>query len=135
MLLFVLFNRDMMINLYKLYFQPYKKSFPSVCFSTLPIKHKWGKIKSFLSSHFSILPTKWTLTLVWPFSIFCWEYLSFIKPQFFHFAILFLDSSRYLHYCKTWSEIKLGHKITIIFLKFKSKEGTTESDFGDLTIS
>ena len=32
------------------------KNFPSLHFSTLSTKHKWGKLKTFLSSHFSILP-------------------------------------------------------------------------------
>ena len=32
-----------------------KKKFVSLHFSTLLTKHKWGKLKSFLSSHFSIV--------------------------------------------------------------------------------
>ena len=66
-LLFVLFNRDMMVNLYKIYFHTKKKKcFPSFHFSTLPTKHKWGKIKSFLSSHFFILSPFFILPLFHP---------------------------------------------------------------------
>ena len=61
----------MIVNLYKPHFlfsyffssQPNPKSFPSLHSSTSPTKHKWGKIKYFLSSHFSILPTKQILIL------------------------------------------------------------------------
>ena len=50
------------------------KKFSILHISTLSTKHKWGKLKSFLSSHFSILsiflsshfsilPTKWALNM------------------------------------------------------------------------
>ena len=61
--------------LYKLHFlsshfsfQPNKKKkkFVSLHFSTLLTKHKWGKLKSFLSSHFSILSPFSILSLFHP---------------------------------------------------------------------
>ena len=65
---YILCNKSIIVNLYKLYFlsshfsfQPNKRifyppTFPPSHFSTLPTKHIWEKTKSFLSSHFSILP-------------------------------------------------------------------------------
>ena len=55
MLLFVLFNSDMMINLYQLYFQPNKKKNLFLYFFILPTKRKWEKLKFFLFFHFSII--------------------------------------------------------------------------------
>ena len=56
-------NKDIIVNLYKLHFsfshfsfQPNKKVFHPLTFSTSPTKHTWGKTKSFLSSYFFILP-------------------------------------------------------------------------------
>ena len=55
MLLFVLFNSDMMVNLYQLYFQPNKKKNLSLYFFILPTKRKREKLKFFLFFHFSII--------------------------------------------------------------------------------
>ena len=59
----LLYNKDIIVSLYKLHFPSFpffsptkQKSFPLSHFSTSPTKHTWGKIKFFLSSYFSILP-------------------------------------------------------------------------------
>ena len=59
---FVLFNEDIIVNLYQLHFPSSHFSFSTkqisfqfLHFSILPTKNKWDKIKSLLSSHFSIL--------------------------------------------------------------------------------
>ena len=74
--LFVLFNRDMKVNLNKLYLQSShfssqpnekkKKKIQSFHFATLPTNHKWGKFKFFLSFHFSILSPFYIFPLFHP---------------------------------------------------------------------
>ena len=60
---YILYNKDIIVNLYKLHFpsfpfsfQPNKKAFHPPTFSPLQQNIHKGKTKSFLSSHFSILP-------------------------------------------------------------------------------
>ena len=59
---FVLINGDIIVNfiptsfsILSFFFSTKQISFLSLHFSILPIKHKWEKTKSLLSSHFSIL--------------------------------------------------------------------------------
>ena len=71
MLLFVLSNRDMLINLYKLHFpsshfssQSNKRFFQPFSFHPFNL-HIWGKTKSFLSSNFFISTIKRILITYW----------------------------------------------------------------------
>ena len=59
----LLYNKNIIVNLYKLHFsfshfsfQPNKKVFHLLTFSISSTKHTWEKTKSFQSSHFFTLP-------------------------------------------------------------------------------
>ena len=102
----ILCNRGMRVILYKLYFlfpqfffSTKQMSFPSLYFSTIPTKHKWRKLKSLLSSYFSII----YLSSILPLLRFLIP-ISCLSP----FVFLPLIVLTTLNICITWLELHFG---------------------------
>ena len=69
---YILYNKSIIVNLYKLHFSSFhfslqqnKRVFQPSHFSTPPTKHTRGKTKYFLSSHKSLLNSSLLTTFLW----------------------------------------------------------------------